>query len=389
MRITWVSRSLLDYYIPLIARVNERAGGQLTFITSGLWSPPRVLSKLKEVLGGRALILTGEKSIGEDMPLAANVSVCIPYQPGLLKAIGQSRPDVLIGDGFFQWTSFALAHRILHGTGLVVGYERTFHTERNSQWYRTAYRRMVLRYVDAVCCNGSLSVEYTRWLGMSPGRITLGRMAADTDGLSTQAGQVSQSQRQQTRESWESQGLVFLYVGQLIARKGLKEMLDGWSLFEKAQPGQGTLVIVGQGPEEGSLRRQAAELGLRFVRFQGAVDYDQIACAYASADAFAIPTLEDNWSLVVPEAMSCGLPILCSRYIGCWPELIRPGNGWVFDPLDPRDIQRVLQRALESRANLPAMGDRSRQIVRDYSPDHAADALFKACEIAVQRGKNR
>jgi len=175
----------------------------------------------------------------------------------------------------------------------------------------------------------------------------------------------------------------------LIARKGLKEMLDGWSLFEKAQPGQGTLVIVGQGPEEGSLRRQAAELGLRFVRFQGAVDYDQIACAYASADAFAIPTLEDNWSLVVPEAMSCGLPILCSRYNGCWPELVRPGNGWVFDPLDPRDIQRVLQRALESRANLPAMGDRSRQIVRDYSPDHAADALFKACEIAVQRGKNR
>jgi glycosyltransferase involved in cell wall biosynthesis len=87
--------------------------------------------------------------------------------------------------------------------------------------------------------------------------------------------------------------------------------------------------------------------------------------------------------------MSCGLPILSSQYNGCWPELVQPGNGWVFDPLDPRDIQRCLQLALESRANLPAMGQCSRQIVREYSPAHAAGAIFRACEIAVEHGKRR
>ena len=119
------------------------------------------------------------------------------------------------------------------------------------------------------------------------------------------------------------------------------------------------LVIVGDGPERERLENQVQAAGLKSVYFEGAVDYDYMASYYAAADAFVIPTLEDNWSLVVPEAMACGLPILCSKYNGCWPELVQERNGWVFDPLDPQDTLRGMKACIERGPELPGMGNSS------------------------------
>jgi glycosyltransferase involved in cell wall biosynthesis len=114
-----------------------------------------------------------------------------------------------------------------------------------------------------------------------------------------------------------------------------------------------------------------------------------MAAYYAAADAFVIPTLEDNWSLVVPEAMACGLPILCSKYSGCWPELVQEGNGWVFDPLDHQDTLRVLNLCIQKGSELPGMGRESRTIIAGHTPQHAARSIYEACRIATEQAKVR
>jgi glycosyltransferase involved in cell wall biosynthesis len=319
------------------------------------------------------------------MPGESNRSFCVPYQPGLLRTIAGTKPDVVVGDGFFQWTFAALLYCLRHGTPLVVCYERWAYTERRAQWYRNLYRKIALRFTAAVCCNGSLCSDYTRSLGFPPARITMGHMAADTEKLAEQVQLVSEQTT--TRPSWSARELQFLYVGRLVRMKGLDYLLDAWALFEKQHPPGGTLVIVGSGPEEGNLKKQANRLGLRRVRFVGLVDYDRIVPYYAAADIFVIPTLEDNWSLVVPEAMSCGLPVLCSKYNGCWPELVQEGrNGWVFDPLDPNSCLGVLNLALQNHSKLREMGRESRMIIEKHSPAHAASAIYSTCLLA---GKNR
>ena len=109
---------------------------------------------------------------------------------------------------------------------------------------------------------------------------------------------------------------------------------------------------------------------------------------YAAADAFVIPTLEDNWSLVVPEAMACGLPILCSKYNGCWPELVQEGrNGWVFDPLDEQGTTETLSTAVRCQPELATMGAESLAIVSEHSPRRAAQAILSACELALEGSK--
>jgi glycosyltransferase involved in cell wall biosynthesis len=319
----------------------------------------------------------------------ANRGLRIVYQPGLRKAIAAQNPDVLIGDGFFQWTFAALAHRARSSAALVVCYERTMHTERAAQSMRTWYRRNALRGVDAMACNGRLSREYSIALGMSPDRITVGQMAADSHELAAATAAVCDAERMRQRQDWGDPELVFLFVGRLNDRKGIAELLDGWAEFQRRRPGNWRLVIVGDGPSRGPLDRKVRETGVTGVVFSGHVDYSKIASIYAAADALVMPTLEDNWSLVVPEAMACGLPVLTSIYNGCHPELIAEGqNGWTFDPLNSRSTAAALGKLADSRQRLPEMGQRSREIEAAFGPDMAAKAIVEACRIALAHRRN-
>ncbi len=383
-RVTWVRRSVLDYRIPVFKALDEALGGGLSLVYSRDHTPARVRDKLSATLGERAVGLAGEKTLGSSISGGfANRGVSLLYQPGVLKQIRQTAPEVLIGDGFSSWSSFALLYKLRNRLPLVVCYERTFHTERNVQWYRKIYRRSVLKFIDAMCCNGIQSVEYTRSLGMPPSKITIPNMAADTHGMELASLAITPEEKAATRRSWNTRGLVYLYAGNLILRKGLRYLLEAWALMEKAYGDKATLVLVGQGSEKAALERQADSLALRNVRFAGAVDYDSLSRCYASADVFVIPTLEDNWSLVVPEAMACGLPVLCSKYNGCWPELVHPDrNGWIFDPLDINDLFHSLERCLKQRPRLPEMGCNSKGIVANFTPQIAAGSILRAVQIA-------
>ncbi|MEM7313912.1 MAG: glycosyltransferase family 4 protein [Planctomycetota bacterium] len=387
MRITYVKRSFLDYCVPVYRELDLLTGNQLHVVFPDTHVPERVRNKIKAVLGDRAVEMTGEKSLGRNRPSRdfANASWVIPYQPGLLKAIHATRPDVVVGDGFFQWSLPGLAYRALHRKRFVMCYERTFHTERKAQWYRSAYRRLVSPWIDSVCCNGKLCAEYTQSLGFSPDVITTGGMAADSENLQQTVDQVTTEASDALRAKHNILGTCFLFVGQLIPRKGVAELLRGWAQFN-ADHSEATLLLVGDGHQRDELQALTQSLNLQNVHFAGAVDYDSIAPYYAMADVMVMPTLEDNWSLVVPEAMACRLPILCSIYNGGWPELVKDGeNGWTFDPLSPDSVAQALQQMQDRKNALDALGQKSFEIVQDFTPAQAAKAIYRACEIALNR----
>jgi glycosyltransferase involved in cell wall biosynthesis len=383
VKAVWVTRSFLDYRIPVFEALREKLEGQLTVVYNADYVPPRCHRKAEQVLGAAAKGLRGELAlrVGSQKGFA-NRGFRFPYQPGLAGAILEEKPDVLITDGFFQWTSTALWLRAGHGLPHVCCYEKTMHTERHAQWYRTCYRKLALRWIDVMCCNGSLSAEYVRSMGFPAERIKQGNMVADTAGLERQAADVTGERKARIVAKHELYGTVFLYVGRLIRLKGLSELLAGWERFTHGCRDKVTLLLVGEGPEQGSLERLCRRHSLENVRFAGPVDYDGLAEYYRCADLFIIPTLEDNWSLVVPEAMACGLPILCSRYNGCWPELVTAANGWVFDPLHAGDVHRVLTQAMAAREWWGRMGQCSRTIVGAYTPPWAAGVIHEGCLLA-------
>lgn len=385
-----MARSFLDYRVPVLGELSQLVNGRLWVLFSMEHTPRRVQSKLEELLGERAIGFDGELSLGHKGNITAerpNSAWRIPYQPGVLARLRQVSPDVVVGDGFFQWTWKALLYRITSGRRLVVCYERTAHTEQYAQWYRKAFRKSVLRYVDGMAVNGSLTREYVESLGFDTRYIIEGQMAADTDTLSARAQALPISKIEKIRGSYSRSraSRVFLTVSRLISLKGIDQLLAGWRAFKSSKNPDDVLLVIGEGVERERLEGQCKAMSISDVHFLGHVLYDDIHAYYAAADWFIIPSLVDNWSLVVPEAMACGLPILCSRYNGCWPELVHDNvNGWVFDPLVEQDIVRVLELAVNT-SRRREMSEASRDLAAKHSPAKAAEAIFDACMLAVSR----
>jgi len=387
MRNTYVNRRFLDYAVPVLVELNRIPGVELSVLYSKDAIPERVEQKLIDGIGRGAIGLTGEHTFGRnDTRFLANQVLSIQYQPGLYRTILETMPDVVVGYGLFKWSAIVYGVRLFQGIPMVMCYERTAHTERHAQWYRKLYRKLVIRRSGAMCCNGTLSAKYIVSLGMPEQRIFIGQMAADTENLADQAKRTTPSEIDYLRNQWNIDGVFFLYVGQLIPRKGILELLSGWKKFEQQEDGftSGTLVLVGDGPQRHEIESYCSANDLRRVRWTGAVNYSNIAKWYAAADVFIIPTLEDNWSLVVPEAMACGLPVACSKYNGCWPELVHPEkNGWLFDPSNVNETVSLLRHVGENKERLSTMGEQSIRIVQDFTPKKAAYTIFRACRHAI------
>jgi glycosyltransferase involved in cell wall biosynthesis len=388
VKITWITRSFLDYRVPVYEELNRLVNGGLTLVYYGEVVPERVSQKVRHVLGEAAIALNGEwrfagpKVVGGGF---ANEGIRIPYQRGLVSRALKSKPDVVISDGFFQWTYAALWLRATRGMPHVMCYERTAHTDRKAQWYRIVYRKTAMRWIDAMCCNGRLCGEYVQSLGFPADRITFGHMVADVEGMRHSVSSIPLEHVSHLAAELRLKGLVFLYVGQLIPRKGIHKLLEAWRmLFATVPPDAATLLLVGDGSQRPELEQYCAENCLTNVRLVGDVDYDELGPFYKSAHVFVIPTLEDNWSLVVPEAMACGLPVLCSKYNGCWPEYVTPANGWVFDPLDIDATVDCLGKCLSVRKKLSEMGNVSREIISRHTAKQAAEAILDACDIAMR-----
>lgn len=388
MRITWVTRSFLDYRIPVYEEINRSSDNKLSVIFYSDVVPERCQVKIRKILNDKAVGLTGEiRFRGQKVQAISSAEknkTRIPLQPGLIKTLRKSKPDVLICDGFFQWSYAALWIRLLKRTPVVMCYEGTLHTERNSGMFRTYYRKAASKLIDRIACNGTLSAQYVESLGYPRSRISLGNMAADSETLRENAERFLGDERTQLKKKLGLNQHVFLFIGRLVSLKGVGRLIDAWTMvFGKNS--QTSLLIVGDGPEVGYLEIQGKQDDCTNICFAGAVDYDIIYKYLSVADVFVIPTLQDNWSLVVPEAMSVGLPIICSKYNGCWPELVKPENGWVFDPLDKDNFIGVLEAAWDSRNDWHKMGQESLRIIQDYTPEKVAGVIFSACQKVVQK----
>jgi len=136
---------------------------------------------------------------------------------------------------------------------------------------------------------------------------------------------------------------VLLHVGQLIARKGVAELLRAAAVLQ-SEGIEFSLLLIGDGPDRYELDNLSTELGLKNLQFYPSQPAQSMAAFYRSADVLVFPTMQDVWGLVANEAVWSGLPVLCSKYAGCAKELFP--SECIFDPADSADFAASLRRAV-------------------------------------------
>ncbi len=135
-----------------------------------------------------------------------------------------------------------------------------------------------------------------------------------------------------TRYGADPDAPTVLFVGRLAARKGIFDMIEIFAGAQKIHPSS-QLVVLGEGPQESSLRRRIHEIGLAdVVHFTGPVPFPDLQAMYATADVVLYPSFWEGQGLVAGEAMASGTPVVAAE-MGLMPELIRPGENGFLHPV--------------------------------------------------------
>ncbi|MBR1861770.1 MAG: glycosyltransferase [Lachnospiraceae bacterium] len=125
---------------------------------------------------------------------------------------------------------------------------------------------------------------------------------------------------------------VFLFVGRLMAYKGIPIILDAMRRLKDS----GTdfrMVFVGSGDYEPEMREKVKEYGIESrVIFTGPIrDREELRAIYTRCDLFLFPSTYDTNGIVVREAAACGLASVLIRD-SCAAEGITHGrNGYMIE----------------------------------------------------------
>lgn len=168
-------------------------------------------------------------------------------------------------------------------------------------------------------------------------------------------------------------------VARLVPIKNFEALLLAWQKIEQHNTGY-SLLLLGNGPEEASLKQQAEILGLQSLRFVSAVGNDQLPAYLQQGSAFVLPSLSETWGLVVNEAMASGLPVLLSRNINAAADLLQEGqNGFSFDPYDIDAISNSILKFIQlTDADKLRMSERSLSLIETMSYQKMGIQLVEA-----------
>ncbi|WP_010147154.1 glycosyltransferase, partial [Serinicoccus profundi] len=174
-----------------------------------------------------------------------------------------------------------------------------------------------------------------------------------------------------------------LYVGRLSREKDLDQLLEP---IRALAPEGVRLAFVGSGPAREELETMFA--GTPTV-FTGYLAGEDLASAYASADAFAFPSTTETLGLVALESMASEVPVVGARAGGI-PFVIEDGvTGFLVEPGDTTGYADRLRRLLLEPGLKQRMGAAARADALTHSWRASTESLVESYELAVERHAGR
>jgi glycosyltransferase involved in cell wall biosynthesis len=280
------------------------------------------------------------------------------YTPRLGEWLGQnlSRFDGVVIHGLWQYHSYGSYRLIRHRTPYVVFphgmldpyFKRAFplkHLKKQAYWLAREYR--VLRDARAVCFTTAIerdSATRTLWpQKWNPAVVSFG---------SSEPGGDPATQRESFLVRFPAlrQRRFFLFLGRIHSKKGCDLAIEA---FGRVAPAHPDLDLVMAGPDEEGLRphletqAKRLQIGHR-VHWTGMLQGDLKWGAFHAAEAFVLPSHQENFGMAVVEALACGLPVLISDKVNIWPEILHDKAG-IVNPDTTEGTYRSMETLLALR----------------------------------------
>jgi glycosyltransferase involved in cell wall biosynthesis len=375
LRIALLHNIISPHVVPLFERIGQQPGVSLKvyFLAESdrnrRWSTSVDRSFQYEVLPNWALRV-GRKDL-----------YTFFVNPTVVSALRRDGFDVVVSvgwDSFAAMAAFAMC-KILHKPFVLWSGS----TANEPSWRRTLTLplvRAIVRGSSTWIAYGSRARDYLAALGANRQHIAIAYNTVDVDWYTRESDHLRGQRDRIRKDLGLDDGPTVLYVGQLIERKGARDLLQAHQLLRARIP-NANLLLAGYGPLEPVLRRDVAEQRIGGVHFVGHVAIPNLPRYYVASDCLALPSHEEVWGLVLNEAAASGLPLVTAEPVGAAPDIIIRGeNGFVVPSGDPAALAVALQRAIEAKES---MGAASRRIIAGMTYEQNVRAILEAVKHAV------
>lgn len=151
------------------------------------------------------------------------------------------------------------------------------------------------------------------------------------------------------RLGWPTAGRVVLYAGQLVAAKGVLDLVEAFLALtaDGMDRGRLRLVVAGTGPlaeQIGARLREALTGGA--AQFCGWQDHERMADLLNAADVFVLPSYAEGNPVTVLESLCCGTPVIGTAIPALAEILSPPRDGALVPPGRPRELMQALHGLL-------------------------------------------
>jgi glycosyltransferase involved in cell wall biosynthesis len=360
----WLSRQGLDLKVLYCSKDVRKQG----------WQIPEQLPFPHEILAGFALRLR--------RPPYDDPRIII-FNPGLFIRLLRLNPDVVVGYAYSIPAVTAFVYAKLFRKGFISWSSDTLHAERYLGRLQRFVRRVIIPRADAcVATNEGAAGKFLSY-GAEPESVMV---ALQVHPVAEHFRIEPSAQGETLREALgiAESDLMLLYVGQLTERKGVRGLVEEFDQIRTEVP-SARLVMVGDGPLRAELRELVRTLGLeQHVHLAGFIQPEELIAYYASASIFVFPTLEDDFAVVISEAASAGLPLVCSEFAGATSAYVEHGaNGYVVNPGRPGDVAGAVLKIAADDNLRRKMALRSAEISSRNSFDRSVQEYMRAIDLAA------
>lgn len=253
--------------------------------------------------------------------------------------------------------------------------------------WKDAIKRLVFRKVDATLGSGQDSRTFAMRYGTPPEKALCLPHSIDVvhyaDGSKT-----ARQARESLRRGLGLRGTTFIYVGRLWWGKGIIHLLDAFEQVQCRSESGVSLLLVGDGPEEETLKERCVERKIRNVVFAGFKQKADLPRYYAVADVFVFPTLGDPYGLVVDEAMACSLPVISTNAAGEIRDRVEDGvNGYIVPPEDSAALTERMIELANNQELCQNFGERSYEKIKGKTPEKWATDFEGIVEMLARKAE--
>lgn len=309
--------------------------------------------------------------------------------PGIVAELRRNHFDAILVHGH-NYATYLLAYLAArwHGTPIFTRTETHLWLQRSrlKRLIRGPLLRLFYSQCAACLAIGTRNAEFYRHHGVPDRKIFLVPYTVDNERFMAQADACRPHRAALRAELGLRPDLpVILFASKFTRRKHPLDVLRAKMELQR----EGTecaVLLIGAGEEAQALRQYCSEQGLRDVHFLGFRNQSELPRYYAIADVFILPSENEPWGLVINEAMCAGVAVVATEEVGAVPDLVRPGeNGMLYPARDVKALTVVLRGLVRDPYRCRRMGQRSREIIAEWSYEHCVEGVRTALRSVADR----